>query len=255
MKGVRIMASDALLQERGVQSNILPRRTPLRMSALLLFTGVLVSIVAGILHPSREVPNNHPAVFAEYAGSSSWIAVHLGQFVGMVFLTAGLLTLFFALQASTHTSGWAGRYGAISAIVALALYGVLQAVDGVALKHAVDSWASAPEPEKAIRFAGAETMRWLEWATRSYHSFMLGLTFLLFGIEIASTGRISRLVGYLFGLSGLAYIAQGWVVGNEGFSADNTIPSLLSSILIIVWSIWLIIIALRMKETSQVPVE
>ena len=35
----------------------------------------------------------------------------------------------------------------------LALYGVLQAVDGVALKQAVNVWASAPDAEKAARGA------------------------------------------------------------------------------------------------------
>jgi hypothetical protein len=55
------------------------------------------------------------------------------------------------------------RLGAVSAAVALALYGVLQAVDGVALKQVVDAWVRAPEAEKAARFASAETIRWLEW--------------------------------------------------------------------------------------------
>jgi len=53
-------------------------------------------------------------------------------------------------------------------------------VDGVALKQAVDAWASAPEVEKSVRFASAEAIRWLEWGVRSYQSFMLGVTFLLF---------------------------------------------------------------------------
>ena len=47
-------------------------------------------------------------------------------------------------------------------IAALALYGVLQAVDGVALKEAVDAGVSAPDAEKAARFGNAETVRWLE---------------------------------------------------------------------------------------------
>jgi hypothetical protein len=65
-----------------------------------------------------------------------------------------------------------GRFGAVSAVVTLALYGVLQAADGVAPKHAVDAWVSAPDPEKAGRFASAEAIRWLEWGLRSYQSFM-----------------------------------------------------------------------------------
>ena len=50
----------------------------------------------------------------------------------------------------------------------LALYGVVMAVDGVALKQAVNAWASAPVAEKAARFASAEAIRWIEWGARSY---------------------------------------------------------------------------------------
>lgn len=131
----------------------------LRLSATLLVVGELLSLLAGALHPSRENPNNHTAVFAEYANSADWTAVHLGQFCGMVVIIAGLLVLFFALNVHSGTPGWAGRFAAVSAGVALTLYGVLQAVDGVALKQAVDGWASAPETEKAARFASAEVIR------------------------------------------------------------------------------------------------
>ena len=150
-------------------------RGTLRLSASLLFAGTLLSFLAGLFHPEREAANNHPAVFAEYASSASWTAVHLGQFAGMAVVVAGLLVLFFALNVHSGSRGWAGRFGAISAAVSLALYGVLQAVDGVALKQAVDAWVRAPDAEKAARFASAETIRWLEWAVRSYQSFMLGL--------------------------------------------------------------------------------
>jgi hypothetical protein len=43
----------------------------------------------------------------------------------MVIIIAGLLALFFALNVHTGTLMWAGRFGAVSPIVALALYGVL----------------------------------------------------------------------------------------------------------------------------------
>ena len=42
---------------------------------------------------------------------------------------AGLLVLFFALNVHHGTPRWAGRFGAISAVVTLALSGVLQAVE------------------------------------------------------------------------------------------------------------------------------
>ena len=137
----------------------------------------------------------------------------------------------------------AGRFGAVSAVVALALYGVLQGVDGVALKQAVDAWAKAPEAEKAARFASAETIRWLEWAIRSYQSFMLGLALILFATMIVWTARAPRPIGYLMGLSGLAYFVQGWVLGSEGFSPANQAPTVLAVILVLAWSIWFVVIS------------
>jgi hypothetical protein len=95
-------------------------------------------------------------VFAEYAESGIWKVVHLGQFAGMAILLAGLLALFVALDAAAGTARWTSRFGAASALATLALYGVLQAVDGIALKQAVSAWASAPDAEKAARFASAE---------------------------------------------------------------------------------------------------
>ena len=136
-------------------------------------------------------------------------------------------------------------------MVALALYGVLQAVDGVALKQAVDAWVSAPTAEKSVRFASAEAIRWLEWAVRSYYSFLFGLALVLFATAIVGTARIPRLIGYLIGLSGLTYLVEGWILGSEGFSTINTIPNLLSYLFVFAWSIWLLILAWRMKESVE----
>ncbi len=164
----------------------------LRTSASLISGGVLLSLVAGFFHPDRAPANDHPAAFAEHAHSGAGIAVHLGQFVGMMVIVAGLLALFLVLNGQAGRSVWAGPFGAAAAVLALGLYGVLQAVDGVALKHAVDAWATAPEAERAARFASAGTIRWLEWSVRSYHSFMLGVSFLLFGAVVRPTAVVPR---------------------------------------------------------------
>jgi hypothetical protein len=70
-------------------------------------------------------------------------------------------------------------------------------VDGVALKQAVNAWASAPEGEKAARFATAEAFRWLEWGMRSYENFALGLAVLLFAVAVVRTAWIPRPIAYL----------------------------------------------------------
>jgi hypothetical protein len=222
----------------------------LRLAAALLFVGVILTFVAGLFHPAQADPNDHIAAFSEYASNASWTVVHLGQFVGMAIIVAGLVILFFTLNLSSGMPLWFARLGAVLAIVSLALYGVLQAVDGVALKQAVDAWMRAPEVEKAARFASAEAIRWMEWAIRSYQSFVFGLALVLFAVAIVWSARISRLVGYLIGLSGLGYIAQGWVLGSEGFSASNSLPTLVTYICIVAWSIWLLIIAWRTSEPA-----
>src|SRR5262249_23069564 len=123
----------------------------LRLSATLLLVGQLLYIVVTLFHTGGEA-NNHPAIFAAYAGSGTWTAVHVAQFVCMAILIAGLLALAFALDFEAGTASWVvGRFGAASAVVALALEGALQAVDGVANKQADLAWLSAPDAEMAAR--------------------------------------------------------------------------------------------------------
>src|SRR5207253_1225859 len=69
----------------------------LRVPATLVFGGVLLSLVVGLLHTDGPA-NDHPVVFAEYAHSGAWIAVHLGQFVGMTVIVAGLVALFLVFN-------------------------------------------------------------------------------------------------------------------------------------------------------------
>ena len=228
-------------------------RSLLRLSTTLVVIGEVLFALVTLFHPGREDPNNHPAVFAEYASSGSWIAVHFGQFVLMAVLLAGLLVLSFALNVRSGVLGWVGRFAAVSVVVALALYGVVQAVDGVANKHTVDAWSSAPEAEKAARFASAETMRWLEWGTSSYQTFMFALALILLATVIVWTARVPRPLGYLMGLAAIPYLVQSWVLGTEGF-AISWLAGGLSVVglpLMLAWSIWLLIVAWRMKKPDQ----
>jgi hypothetical protein len=223
----------------------------LRLSAMLSFIGLLVEGVASLLHAGGGT--TYEATFANYAASGDWAAVHLGEFVGMAVLLAGLLVLFFALNVSEGIPRWLGFFGAIAAGVTLALAGVLYAVDGVALKQAVDAWASASAAEQATRFASAQAIRWLEWGANSYQDFMFGLAMVLFAIVIVWTARVPRPIGYLMGLSGLAWLVTGWVVGTEGFG-PHAVPMDIGEVFLLAWIIWLLIVAWRMKESVQAAI-
>jgi hypothetical protein len=214
----------------------------------MLLLGQLLYIVVTQLHAAGDA-NDHAAVFAEYAGSGIWTVVHLGQFAGMAIFLGGLLALFFALDVQAGTR-WVSRFGAASAVATLALYGVLQAVDGIALKQAVNAWATATDAEKAARFASAEAIRWLEWGVRSYQNFALGLALLLFAAAVVRTAWVPRPIGHLMGLSGLAYLVQGWVVGAEGFSRTESTAIVLAFVLDLAWMIWLVVVAWRVQESQ-----
>jgi hypothetical protein len=222
----------------------------LRLSATLLFIGLLVYIIVSLLH--AEGGPTEAATFANIAGSSDWTAVHLGQFIGWVGILAGMLVLYFALGETSGTPRWLGFFGAMAAGVALALEGVLHAVDGVANKQAEVAWVSAPAAEQGARFASAQAIRWLEWGINSYANFMFGLALVLFAITIVWTARVKRPIGYLMGLSGLAFIVLGWVVGTEGFTPIHNVPMNAGGVLLIAWIIWLLIVAWRGKESVQV---
>jgi hypothetical protein len=222
-------------------------RRSLRLAATLLLAGQLLYVVITLLHTGGEA-NNHPAIFAAYAASHIWTGVHVAQFACMAIMLAGLLALFFAVDVPRGTAGWAARFGAASAVTTLAIYGVVLAVDGVALKHAVNAWASAPEAEKAARFAVAEGMRWLEWGARSYENFTLGLTVLLFAIALGGTAGVPRPIPYLMTLSALTYWMQGWAAGTEGFSRTQSSGIVLAEVLNALWMTWLLVAARRMPD-------
>jgi hypothetical protein len=229
---------------------MIDRRPPIRLSASLLLGGFITYVVVTLLHTGGPA-NNHEVIFDDYAGSDAWAIVHLGQFAAMAAIVAGLLLLSFALGTRTGGAAWVARLGAIAAGSALGLYGVLQAVDGVALKQAVDAWVSASGADKVARFANAETVRWLEWGIRSYQSYLFGLALILVGSAVALATCLPRTLGFLTGLSGLAYVVQGWVVGADGFSTTNSTAILAGYVFMLAWIVWLLVLAWRPRGAAD----
>jgi len=54
---------------------------------------------------------------------------------------------------------------------------------------------------------------------------------ILIAAQIVVTVRIPRPLGFVIALSGFAYIAQGVVVGAEGFSSNLAIPAFLGLVI------------------------
>jgi hypothetical protein len=79
---------DLSTDRRGARGGAMIVRTSLRLSAALLLAGQFLYIVVTQFHTGGDA-NNHPAIFAAYAGSGIWKGVHVGQFASMAILIAG----------------------------------------------------------------------------------------------------------------------------------------------------------------------
>ena len=240
-------------QTSGTRAGPRADRTALRLSAVLLVASIIVYAVSTPFHPSGIDPNNHPAVFAQYAHSAGWIADHLGWFVEGAILIAGVLVLFYALNLGDGMMGLAARIGIVSAGVTLALTAMNFAVDGVVLKRAVDAWVSAPDAEKAARFASAEAVRWLEEGIASYQGFVLGFTLILLATLMVWKAPIPRPIGYLLAVGGIGYLARGWILGAAGFAPEGAIPTQVAQYSQPIWSVYLLIAALLMRQPAARP--
>jgi hypothetical protein len=90
-------------------------------------------------------------------------------------------------------------------------------------------------------------MRWLEWGMSSYHAYTFGLALIAFavGVWIMRSSALPRAIAYLIGLSGTAYVAEGWVAGTDGFDSAHSILIIASWLLSLAWMIWLAAITRR----------
>ena len=73
---------------------------------------------------------------------------------------------------------------------------------------------------------------------------------LLLAAAVVRTAWVPRPIAYLMGLSGLVFLAQGWMVGSEGFSPTMSNAIVLAEVVDVVWMIWLVVIAWRMQDSQ-----
>jgi hypothetical protein len=187
------------------------------LSAVLMVAGAVLNAVATFaLLPSKEGAD-HEAIFTRYADSGAWVAGHLVQFAGILLGAAGLFVLARALRhEGPHLAALAGA----GAVATAATFAVVQAVDGVALKQAVDAWVDAPRAEEATRFANAETVLWTGWGVQSVFYGVYSLTLVLLGVVVAVSRRFGAWIGSVAVAAGLLSLAIGIDVAYRGSETE-----------------------------------
>jgi hypothetical protein len=177
---------------------------------------------------------DNPAVFMEYARDDGWVATHFAQWFAALFIVAGLISICHSIEARQGAGATVARFGLAAALLTGAAFTMLQAVDGIALKWAVDEWAASPPDERVAAFYAAESVRWTEYALQSYSNMLLGVTLLLIALAAALSAAHPLWFGALAGGSGVAWIVHAAMVPYVGLF-DST-PRLVAIALLAAWS-------------------
>jgi hypothetical protein len=203
--------------DRAVSRKTLASRA-LCLAAAAAVIGPLAYVAVTLLHPPGVEANDHPVVFREYAMAQTWIAIHLVQLAGLVvglIGIAGLAASMLRLQEN-------GRLLALLAVGLAAastpIAVVLQAVDGIALKRAVDAWVAAGGTVGSASFAAATAMRWLEEGLNAVFGLTLGLAVTLVGVGMVRGAVYPHWVGWIGGAIGIAVLIGAILVAETGFS-------------------------------------
>lgn len=197
-------------------------------TSLLLRVGAIVGVVGAAFqiwvsgqHAGHSDPNHSAEVFLEYAASSTWTLVHIGQYVGAVLIVLGLLTLATSLRRERGIAAGFRSVGTVGAIVVMAIFALQMAVDGVQLREAINAWIEAPtEAERTAAFYVAENVRWLEKGISGFFHLTNGMTLTALGLAVAFGHTHPRWIGVLGIASGVTAFAGGISTAHTGFSAD-----------------------------------
>jgi hypothetical protein len=220
-----------------------------RVGGIAAILGVVVLVAATMLHPMNAHPGNAPAAFAEYALDKYWVATHLGQLLGVVLIAAGFVALSWTLRAG-RAGAWALLAG-LTAVASMSLAAALQAVDGVALKFMVDRLSSASPEALAVVFEGAYAVRQIEIGLASLMGALFGLTILLYGVAILLSSVAGVWLGFLGVLGGAATLVSSIVQAHTGLSDFAMTTSMPSTLLVLLWSVFMGIFLLRRAASEN----
>ena len=206
----------------------------LRIGSISSVLGLVVGGVTIYFHGGMQ-PENLQVVLPQYAANEHWELVHFVQFVADMLLLVGFVALYRSITAvTTGVSAIFARLGIIVAVVAEAIYGANQAVDGVAIKFVAKQWVNASAAEKADALRVADAVRHIEIGLSSVWTLSGGIALLLFGLAIALGCTYPKALGWTAIVIGVLQIANSFNLAHHGFVVS---PLGLAGLLIVPWTL------------------
>ena len=220
-----------------------------RLGAAAGSLGVVTFFVATAFHPGHD-PGNLQAVMPEYAADPNWLTVHLAQFAGIALSAVALIALAWSLGRGRGKSAALAHLGLVATVVALAVYAVNQAVDGVGIKFVADSWVGASPAERPGALLVADAIRHLEIGTTSLFELNLGIALILLGLALGWSAAYPTWLGVVAIVDGVGGITVALLLASRGFDVST---SGLAMAVTYVVGLWILTLAVVLWRQSRRP--
>lgn len=220
-----------------------------RLGAITAPVGIVTFVLATALHPGHD-PGNLAVVLPEYAADTHWLAIHLIQFFGMALATIGLVGLSSSISQEQGRSAVPARLGGGAAVVALAVYAVNQAVDGVAIKFVADRYLTATPADEPGVLLLADTVRHLEIGTTSVSQLALGVALVLSGLAIGWSPRYPSWLGWAAALIGTGSVTLAVLLASRGFGVSVSPFAMTVTYLL---GLWILLLSVPLWRATRPP--
>lgn len=224
-----IMPSDHAVSRKTFASRALS------LAAAAAVIGPLVYLAVTLLHPPG-IANDYPATFRQYAMCQSWIAIHLAQFAAMVVGLVGIAGIAASMLRLQENGRLLAPLAVGLAAASIPIAVVLQMVDGIALKRAVDAWVVEGGTVGSASFAAARVIRWIEEGINAGLGITMGLTVIVASAAMVRGTIYPHLLGWIGVATGIAALISAILVAETGFSATAQVWGLARNPALWIWT-------------------
>jgi hypothetical protein len=188
----------------------------LRLGAICLIVGSMCVLVVRLAHGDLPTDTGEQAL-SFVAASPLYPLTHLGDWVGVLIWTSGLVALSASL---TDRTAWAvGRLGAVSVLLGAAVHITEFSIDGYALPTLANAWAAAGSADRpSLEYGARLVLVAIGGPSTSALAILWGSTLVLFGLAVRSEGYESSL-----GWTGMIVGAVIFALGAIQFVKPNVV--------------------------------
>jgi hypothetical protein len=215
-----------------------------RIGSVAGIGGALLAMVGNLLHPATPI-GDPQGVAQTIARSENWVLIHLVIVVGLILMLGGLVAISRSIEGGV--AGALAQLGSVAAVAGVTVGVVLVIVDGVAAKHLAEAWEVAPPEEAATALRVVLAEEAINFALAALFNILFaGVTFILLGLAVASSGEYPRWLGWVVVVAGVGSVPVGLVQAYTGESIGFTrIATIIFPTIITLWVVVMSVLVLR----------